>query len=185
MLSSLVPDSTIRMHLDSLLIFLNRQNPRTWFIDVHVVELLHSRGSPTKGKKIRSDCVTPAFSGPRRGRNCYVTPAFSGVPNTKSKIKRRDNFFVTRIYCKKNIRITAYTLHCWSHPSIPQTASRVPKKPPSSATNAKKKKHRQQNPKFRRVKCTKQIVRILRIGKIREMCCQKVIDFLRFFRIPL
>ena len=27
---------------------------------------LHSRGSPTKGNKIRSGCLTPAFSGPKR-----------------------------------------------------------------------------------------------------------------------
>ena len=70
----------------------------------------HSRGSPTPraGNKIRSGCLTTAFSGahkwaemlrdpcilgvvasplpsrgPERGRYCYVTPAFSGVPNAK------------------------------------------------------------------------------------------------------
>ena len=36
-------------------------------------------GSHRRGEKIRSSCLTPAFS----GRNCCVTPIFSGVPNAK------------------------------------------------------------------------------------------------------
>ena len=36
-------------------------------------------------KKIRSGCMTSAFSGARRGQKCYVTPAFSGVPNAKHR----------------------------------------------------------------------------------------------------
>ena len=31
--------------------------------------------------KISIGCLTLAFSGPKRGRKCYVTPAFSGIPN--------------------------------------------------------------------------------------------------------
>ena len=33
-----------------------------------------------RGEKIRSGCLTTAFSGARRGRKCYVTPAFLGLP---------------------------------------------------------------------------------------------------------
>ena len=47
----------------------------------------HLRGHPrilwdpqTKGDKIRSAYLTPAFSGAKTGRDSYVTPAFSGVP---------------------------------------------------------------------------------------------------------
>ena len=40
-------------------------------------------GPQTKGDKIRTGCLNPAFSGPRRGRKCYVTPAFSGVPKQR------------------------------------------------------------------------------------------------------
>ena len=46
-------------------------------------------GPQTKGDKIRIGCLTPAFSGPKRGRKCYVTrdkikiggltPAFQGA----------------------------------------------------------------------------------------------------------
>ena len=42
---------------------------------------LHSRGSPTKGYKIRRGCLTLAFLGPTPGQICDVTPAFSGTPN--------------------------------------------------------------------------------------------------------
>ena len=49
---------------------------------------LHSRGSPTKGRKIRSvpqqrgtKSEVAASRGPKRGRKCYITPAFSGIPN--------------------------------------------------------------------------------------------------------
>ena len=52
---------------------------------------MHSRGSPTKGSKIRSGpqqrgtksemATSPLPSrGPKGGRKCYVTPTFSGVP---------------------------------------------------------------------------------------------------------
>ena len=66
----------------------------------------NQKSSPTKGNKIRSGCLAPAFSGaqkraevqrhpcvlggpqtrgqsqrcPTSGRKCYVTPTFSGVP---------------------------------------------------------------------------------------------------------
>ena len=43
----------------------------------------------TKGDKIRHGCLTPAFSGPKRGRKCYVTTAFLGVPNAKRGDKIR------------------------------------------------------------------------------------------------
>ena len=42
---------------------------------------LHSRGSPTKGNKIRSGCLNLPSRGPKIGRKCYVTLAFSGIPN--------------------------------------------------------------------------------------------------------
>ena len=49
---------------------------------------LHSRGSPTKGRKIRSvpqqrgtKSEVAACPGPKKGRKCHITPAFSGVPN--------------------------------------------------------------------------------------------------------
>ena len=45
----------------------------------------------TKGDKIRSGHLTPAFSGARRGRKCYVTPAFSGVTNAKCGDKIRND----------------------------------------------------------------------------------------------
>ena len=41
---------------------------------------MHSRGSPTKGSKIRIGCLSPS-RGPKSGRKCYATVAFSGVPN--------------------------------------------------------------------------------------------------------
>ena len=48
-------------------------------------------GDPqTMGDNITSGCLTPAFSGPKRGRKCYVTLAFSGTPKqrgTKSEVK--------------------------------------------------------------------------------------------------
>ena len=50
---------------------------------------LHSRGSPTKGNKIRSGCHTLPYRGPKRGRKCYVTPAFSGTPNTPEQNQKR------------------------------------------------------------------------------------------------
>ena len=50
---------------------------------------LHSRGSPTKGNKIRSGCHTLPYWGPKRGRECYVTPAFSGTPNTAEQNQKR------------------------------------------------------------------------------------------------
>ena len=46
---------------------------------------LHSRGSPTKGNKIRSAYLTPAFSGARTGRISYATR----VPNAKRQDKIR------------------------------------------------------------------------------------------------
>ena len=47
---------------------------------------MHSRGSPTKGNKIRSGYLTLPSMGRKRGRKCYIAPAFSGVPN-----KRHEN----------------------------------------------------------------------------------------------
>ena len=41
---------------------------------------LHSRGSPTKGNKIRSGFLMPAFSGAQKRAKCYITPTFSGLP---------------------------------------------------------------------------------------------------------
>ena len=46
-------------------------------------------GPKTKGDKIRIGCPTTSFSGPKRGRKCYITPAFSGIPKhmgTKSEV---------------------------------------------------------------------------------------------------
>ena len=43
-------------------------------------------GDPqTNGDKIRSRYLTLAFSGAKRGQNCYVSPAFSGSPMKKSE----------------------------------------------------------------------------------------------------
>ena len=49
---------------------------------------MHSRGSPTKGSRIRSvpqqrrtKSEVVASRGPKRGRKCYITPAFLGIPN--------------------------------------------------------------------------------------------------------
>ena len=36
---------------------------------------------------MRSGRLTPAFSGPQRGRNCYTYRALSGLPNKGDKIK--------------------------------------------------------------------------------------------------
>ena len=36
--------------------------------------------SPKKGNKIRSGCLTLAFSGARK---CYITPTYSEIPKTK------------------------------------------------------------------------------------------------------
>ena len=52
------------------------------------VSLLRSRGSPTKGSKIRSGCLTAAFPGAQKsGRIRYATPAFLRVPNKREKIR--------------------------------------------------------------------------------------------------
>ena len=42
---------------------------------------------PDKGDKIRSGCLTPAFSGAYKWLNCYVTGAFPGFPNKGDRIK--------------------------------------------------------------------------------------------------
>ena len=44
-------------------------------------------GVPSKGDKIKSAYLTPAFSGAASGRKCCVTLALSGDPN------KRDKFF--------------------------------------------------------------------------------------------
>ena len=51
---------------------------------------LCSLGDPQQGEKIPSGYTTPAFSGARRGGNCYMTLPFSGGTNTKrgEKIRR-------------------------------------------------------------------------------------------------
>ena len=41
---------------------------------------------------MKSDCLTPTFSGAKRGRIYYVTPAFSGDPNTKRRGKIRSGY---------------------------------------------------------------------------------------------
>ena len=41
----------------------------------------NQKWSPTKGNKIRSGCLTPAFSGSQKRAEMHVTPTFSGIPN--------------------------------------------------------------------------------------------------------
>ena len=49
------------------------------------MSLLHSWGSPTKGEKIRSGCLTPVFSGAQKGVEMPRHPAFSGVSNKREQ----------------------------------------------------------------------------------------------------
>ena len=41
----------------------------------------------TKRDEIKIGCLTPPFSGPKRGLKCYVTLAFSGIPKQRGKIR--------------------------------------------------------------------------------------------------
>ena len=94
---------------------------------------LHSGGSETKGDTIRIDCLTPAYSGPKRGQNCYVTPAFSGIPN---KGGHNQNWLphpcLLRFFCcthlpQKKI-YTNYNIHPtnWGPPDMTATLCRRP-----------------------------------------------------------
>ena len=42
---------------------------------------------------------TPAFSGDKNGRNCYITPGFSGSPRRGDKIKKG---YITRAFLWDN-----------------------------------------------------------------------------------
>ena len=54
------------------------QKQRAW-----ATSPLHSWGSPTKGNKIRSGCLTCAFSGAQKGAKMLRHPCILGVPNAK------------------------------------------------------------------------------------------------------
>ena len=69
MLLNVVPDSTIRMHLDSLLKY-RTEGPCTWFIDFHVAELLVQ---PTQDILVRQP-----ISHPQRG--CFARDGSSSTP---------------------------------------------------------------------------------------------------------
>ena len=46
---------------------------------------LHSRGSPTKGSKIRSGCLTPAFSGAQKRAEMLRHPYMFGCPQSQGR----------------------------------------------------------------------------------------------------